>query len=170
MTRIRLTFHSMKVFCETGNGGRSNKTWSPSQVWRPSGVVCLKDAVFVKDMHCIQEFDRDGNFRRSFGQDDLHEPYGLVANKYGHLITIDIDEGKKPHLCIFDEIGSLLHRRPLKALTDPKLVVELGVDVRRSACRFIGVYADLVYVVDLRLNNVFVCDFDGGGLFYSHHS
>ena len=83
----------MKVFCEAGKS--NNKSWSPSQVHRPSGVVCLKDAVFVKDMHRIQEFDRDGKFRRAFGSEDLNEPYGLVVNEYGHLITIDIDREKK---------------------------------------------------------------------------
>ena len=113
-------------------------------------------------MHRIQEYDRDGNFKQSFGESDLIEPYGLVVNKYGHLITIDIDESKKPHLCIFDQSGSLVHRRPLKALTDAKLVADLGVDVRRSACRFLGVHEECVYAVDLKISSVFVCDFDGG--------
>ena len=124
-------------------------------------MVCYGASVFVKDMHRIQEFNLDGTFRRSFG-DELNEPYGLVVNRYGHLITIDIGSRKKPYLCIFDGSGALLHERPLQALTDPTLIADLGVTDRQSRCRFLGVYEDHVFAVDLGLNQVFVCDFDGG--------
>ena len=128
----------VKAFGETGTKHPGTSGWRPGQFWRPSGVVCHSDGVFVKDMHRIQEFDKDGVFRRSFGENDLNEPYGLVANKYGHLLTIDINLRRQPRVCIFDGKGVLMHERPLEALTDPTLVDQLGVDARRSKCRFLG--------------------------------
>ena len=70
----------VNAFGETGKK-IVNSDRRPGQLWRPSGVVCCGGAVFVKDMHRIQEFSRDGVFRRDFGADDLNEPYGLVSNK-----------------------------------------------------------------------------------------
>ena len=150
----------LRAFGTTGDKQKS-PAWQPGQLWRPSGVVCHGDGVFVKDMHRIQEFDREGAFRRSFGAEVLHEPYGLVVNRYGHMITIDVDRQRSPHLRIFDGSGDLMHQRPLKALSDPELIAQLRIDDRRSRCRFLGVFGEHVYAVDLGLNRVFVCDFDG---------
>ena len=78
----------------------------------------------------------DGGLPKSF--------LGQLDSRYGHLVTVDIDGGRQPHLSIFDETGALMHRRTLEALTDAKVSAKIGVDARMSKGRFLGVYEESV--------------------------
>ncbi|ELT93780.1 hypothetical protein CAPTEDRAFT_99644, partial [Capitella teleta] len=120
---------------------------------RPSAVVTnAQGEIFVKDDVQISMFTDDGQFIRTIGAAVLQRPYGLALTNDGHLLVID--HGRKAgdaSVVRFEQDGRLVKRSPFEPLSNAAY----------SKCRFIAVWRDSLYVVDLGKSVVYVTDFDG---------